>query len=127
MATSRIPEQCGKVLPGIAPVAIQEGRAAARAIACSARGKARRPFRYFDKGMLATIGRRRGVGTVFGLHVSGLIAWIAWAAVHIVYLIGFRNRAAVMLEWLWTYLTFKRGARVIEGLHPPPEAKGLPM
>ncbi len=119
-------EECGVVLPGIAPVAIQQGRAAARAIVSSVRGKERRPFRYLDKGMLATIGRRRGVGIIAGLHVSGFLAWIAWAVVHIAYLIGFRNRLAVMLEWVWNYLTFKRGARVIEGLHPPPEASGLP-
>jgi NADH dehydrogenase len=119
-------EQDGTVLPGIAPVAIQEGEAAARTIAQTVRGKERRPFRYFDKGMLATIGRRRGVGIIFGLHVSGFVAWLGWALVHIAYLIGFRNRLAVMSEWLWNYLTFKRGARVIEGLHPPPEAKSLP-
>jgi NADH dehydrogenase len=119
-------DQDGVILPGIAPVAIQEGRAAASAIAQSVRGKERRPFRYLDKGTLATIGRRRGVGVIFGLHVSGFIAWLAWALVHIAYLIGFRNRLAVMSEWMWNYLTFKRGARVIEGLHPPPEARGLP-
>ena len=119
-------EERGVVLPGIAPVAIQQGRAAVRAIVSSVRGKERRPFRYLDKGMLATIGRRRGVGIIAGLHVSGFLAWIAWAVVHIAYLIGFRNRLAVMLEWVWNYLTFKRGARVIEGLHPPPEASGLP-
>jgi NADH dehydrogenase len=119
-------EQDGVVLPGIAPVAIQEGRAAARAIGRRLRGEQPRAFRYFDKGMLATIGRRRGVGIVFGLHTSGFVAWLAWAVVHIAYLIGFRNRFAVMFEWVWSYLTFKRGARVIEGLHRPPEARGLP-
>jgi NADH dehydrogenase len=118
-------EEGGTALPGIAPVAIQQGRAVARTIARSASGKERRPFRYVDKGMLATIGRRRGVGVIFGAHVSGFVAWLAWAAVHIVYLVGFRSRVAVMLEWLWSYLTFKRGARVIEGLHPPPRGCGL--
>jgi NADH dehydrogenase len=112
-------EQDGVVLAGIAPVALQEGRAAARAIARSVRGEPRRPLRFVDKGQLATIGRRRGVGIVFGAHVSGFVAWLAWALVHVAYLIGFRNRLAVMLDWVWSYLTFKRGARVIEGLHPP--------
>jgi NADH dehydrogenase len=118
-------QQEGAVLPGIAPVAIQEGRAAARAIVRSVRGQDRRPFRYRDKGMLATIGRRRGVGVIFGAHVSGFLAWLAWAIVHIAYLVDFRNRVIVMLEWTWSYLTFKRGARVIGGLHPPPEPKRL--
>lgn len=118
-------EQDGAVLPGIAPVAIQQGRAVARNIARDVRGRERRAFRYLDKGMLATIGRNRAVGIVFGLHMNGLIAWLAWALVHIAYLVGFRNRFIVMLEWTWTYLTFKRGARVIEGLHPPREPSRL--
>jgi NADH dehydrogenase len=118
--------QDGEVLPGIAPVAIQQGRAVARNIVRSVEGKPRCDFRYFDKGLLATIGRRRGVGVVFGVHVSGFLAWVAWAAVHIAYLIGFRNRVVVMLEWFWSYLTFKRGARVIEGLHPLPEDSRVP-
>lgn len=112
-------EQNGQTLPGIAPVAIQQGRAAARAIDRTVRGKERRAFHYFNKGMLATIGRRRAVGIIFGLHVTGFVAWLAWATVHVAYLVGFRNRLAVMIEWIWNYLTFKRGARVIEGLHPP--------
>jgi len=119
-------EQDGAPLPGIAPVAIQQGRAAARAIARTLRRKDRRVFHYFDKGLLATIGRRRAVGIIFGVHVSGFFAWLVWALVHVAYLIGFRNRFAVMIEWLWNYLTFKRGARVIEGLHPPQEPCRLP-
>jgi NADH dehydrogenase len=119
-------QQNGETLPGIAPVAIQEGRAAARAIVRTLHGKDRRPFHYADKGMLATIGRRRGVGVIFGIHVSGFVAWLAWAVVHVAYLIGFRNRFAVMGEWVWNYLTYKRGARVIEGLRPPFEPKQLP-
>jgi NADH dehydrogenase len=114
-------EQDGKVLAGIAPVAIQQGRAAARNIMRSLDGRERQPFRYFDRGMLATIGRHRAAGLIFGLHVTGWLAWLAWATVHVAYLIGFRNRLVVLLEWLWTYLTFNRGARVIEGLHPPPQ------
>jgi NADH dehydrogenase len=119
-------EQDGVALPGIAPVAIQEGRAAAREIVRTLQGKDRCVFRYVDKGMLATIGRRRAVGIIFGVHVSGFIAWLAWAAVHVAYLIGFRNRVAVMFEWVWNYLTYKRGARVIEGLRTPCEPRQLP-
>ena len=66
------------------------------------------------------------MGIVFGLHVSGYIAWLAWAAVHVAYLIEFRNRVFVLLEWFWSYLTYKRGARVIEGIHPPQEPSRLP-
>ncbi|HEX8794191.1 MAG TPA: hypothetical protein VF765_24780 [Polyangiaceae bacterium] len=112
-------EQNGQTLPGIAPVAIRQGRAAARVIDRTVRGTERRAFHYFNKAMLATIGRRRAVGIIFGLHVTGFVAWLAWATVHVAYLVGFRNRLAVMIEWIWNYLTFKRGARVIEGLHPP--------
>jgi NADH dehydrogenase len=118
-------EQRGQVLPGIAPVAIQQGRTAAENIMRSVRGLPRVAFRYQDRGMLAVIGRRRGVGIVFGAHVSGFMAWLLWALVHIAYLIGFRNRVAVMTEWLWNYVTFKRGARVIEGLHPTREPRAL--
>jgi len=112
--------QDGRALPGVSPVAMQEGRAAARAIARSVRGLPRKPFRYFDKGTMATIGRSRAVAQSGRLHLSGFLAWIAWLLVHIWYLIGFRNRLAVMLNWAWTYLTFRRGARVITGLHPLP-------
>gem|GEM_PF-3507869 len=71
------------------------------------------PFRYGDKGTLATIGRSRGVAVVGKLHCSGLLAWLLWLFVHVTFLIGFRNRAIVMFEWAWAYLTFQRSARVI--------------
>jgi NADH dehydrogenase len=110
-------EQDGEALPGLAPVAMQQGRAAARSILRSVRGSPRSRFRYVDKGTLATIGRSRGVGQIGGIQVSGFIAWVTWALVHVFYLVGFRNRIIVLLEWIWNYVTYKRGARVIEGLH----------
>jgi NADH:ubiquinone reductase (H+-translocating) len=112
-------EQNGEVLPGLSPVAIQQGRAAARSIFRSERGEAREPFRYFDKGMLATIGRSRAVGVVGGVKFSGFVAWAVWAVVHIFYLIDFRNRVFVSLQWAWSYLTDNHAARIITGLKRP--------
>jgi NADH dehydrogenase len=109
----------GRDVPGIAPAAMQMGRYAARIIVSEVRGRStaaqRRPFHYVDKGMLATIGRARAVGVIFGVKVKGLLAWLMWAGVHIMYLIGFRNRLIVMLQWAWAYLIFQRGARLITG------------
>jgi NADH dehydrogenase len=110
-------EQEGTALPGLAPVAMQEGRAVARSIEQSVSGRQRQVFRYRDKGMLATIGRSRAVGVIGGVRFKGFMAWLVWALVHIVYLVGFRNRVIVLLEWMWNYVTYKRGARVIAGLH----------
>jgi NADH dehydrogenase len=78
-------------------------------------GRATTPFRYFDKGSLATIGRAKGVGTIGRLHVKGFFAWWVWWLVHIAYLIGFRNRLVVMIGWAWQYFAFSRGARLITG------------
>jgi NADH dehydrogenase len=103
----------GTLVPGLAPAAIQEGRHAARAIARSLRGEAPARFHYRDKGVLATIGRAAAVARIGRLQFSGLLAWLAWLFVHILFLIGFRNRVAVILQWAWSYLTFKRGARLI--------------
>ena len=111
----------GKEVPGIAPAAMQMGRHVARIVhreAASGGGTSpaqRPPFRYIDKGMLATIGRAKAVGLILGVHVSGLIAWLTWALIHITYLIGFRNRLLVMLQWAWAYIIFRRGARLITG------------
>jgi NADH:quinone reductase (non-electrogenic) len=107
--------QDGETLPGICPVAIQEGKYAARSIVATVRGKQRNPFRYFDKGQLAVIGRGRAVADIRRLHFGGFFAWLAWVFVHIFFLIGFRNRVIVMIEWAWSYLTYQRGARVITG------------
>jgi len=105
----------GNLLPGLAPVAIQEGRYVAKAIRNTLEGKPREPFHYWDKGSLATIGRAAAVGEIGDLHISGFIAWLAWLFVHIYFLIGFRNRLLVMIQWAWSYFTYERGARLITG------------
>jgi NADH:ubiquinone reductase (H+-translocating) len=105
----------GKMLPGVAPVAIQEGKYVARTISRDLRGEARKNFHYFDKGSLATIGRAAGVAQFGKIHISGFIAWLAWLFVHIFFLIGFRNRIIVLIQWAWSYLTYERGARLITG------------
>ena len=100
-------------VPGVAPAAIQEGIHAARNIERAIDRQPLRPFRYLDKGSLATIGRAAAVADVRGVHISGFLAWLAWLFIHILYLIGFRNRLLVMLQWAWAYVTFQRGARLI--------------
>jgi NADH:ubiquinone reductase (H+-translocating) len=103
-------------LPGVAPVAKQEGAYVARFIATRIAGKPSPvPFRYRDYGNLATIGRREAVADFGWLRLTGRIAWLAWGAAHIYFLIGFRNRMAVAVDWLWSYLTYQRGARLITG------------
>ena len=103
----------GAPLPGIAPVAVQQGRYVAQLIEQRLAPPHRSPFRYATRGMLATIGRAQAVVQIRRFHTSGLIAWLFWCFVHIFFLIGFRNRARVLSEWMWYYLTFKPGARVI--------------
>jgi NADH dehydrogenase len=106
--------QDGHPLPGVAAVAKQEGRYVARVIAARATGfPPPQPFRYHDRGSLATIGRTYAVGTFGRVELSGLPAWLAWAGVHLAYLIGFRNRVLVLFQWWWLYLTFQRGARLL--------------
>ena len=105
----------GGVLPGLAPVAMQQGRAAADNAWRRLRGEPTLPFRYRDRGNMATIGRAAAVAAVGRLHLSGLPAWLAWLGVHIVYLIGFRNRFLVLVQWAWAYVTWQRGARLITG------------
>ena len=100
-------------LPGIAPVAMQEGRYVAGVIQARIKGERSQPFRYFDKGMLATVGRAYAIAKIRGLLLSGFFAWVTWMAVHIFFLIGFRNRVLVMFQWAWAYLTYQRGARLI--------------
>jgi NADH dehydrogenase len=103
----------GTLVPGIAPAALQMGRHAAGNVVRAIRGEALLPFRYRDKGLLATVGRAAAVARLGRLRLSGLSAWLLWLFVHVWFLIGFRNRVAVMLQWAWSYLTFKRGARLI--------------
>jgi NADH dehydrogenase len=103
-----------KPLPGLAPVAMQQGRFVAKVIkARVSHKKEPEVFKYVDKGQMATIGRSRAVAMFRGLEFSGFMAWMAWLFVHIYYLIGFKNRLFVLMSWAWTYMTFKRGARLI--------------
>ena len=114
-AAQGAPADKPRPLPGVAPVAMQQGNFVARTIARELAGKPREKFVYFDKGSMATIGRSRAVLQYGRLKLHGFFAWTAWLAVHIFYLIGFRNRFVVMLDWAWTYFTNHRGARLISG------------
>ncbi len=105
----------GKLLPGVAPVAMQQGKWVGRQVAADLAGNPRQPFRYLDKGSLATIGRAAAIAQFGRVHISGYFAWLAWLFIHILFLIGFRNRLIVMISWAWSYITFKRGARLITG------------
>ncbi len=105
-------------VPGMAPGAIQEGRAAAANVLRSVRGEERRAFGYRDRGVLATIGRSAAVARIGRFHLSGFLAWVLWLFIHVFWLIGFRDRLVVMFEWAWAYLTYQRSARVIVGTAP---------
>ena len=111
-------QQDGQPVPGVAPAAMQMGRHAARNLLRTLSGAARRPFRYVDKGSLATIGRKSGVALFGRFRMWGYPAWAAWLAVHIFFLIGFRNRLVVMTDWAWSYFTHQRFARLILDLAP---------
>ncbi len=110
---AHVPGADGRPLPGVAPVAMQQGRYVAALIAAELAGRKREPFRYVDKGRLATIGRSRAIAEVGRLKLSGFTAWLTWLVVHIYYLTGFRNRLFVVISWAWSYLTFRKGARLI--------------
>lgn len=114
-AASFIPQGSERPLPGVSPVAMQQARFVAKAIVATIAGKPRGSFDYVDKGTMATIGRSRAVAQVGRLRFSGFIAWLTWLLVHIFYLIDFRNRVVVLMDWAWSYLTYKRGARLITG------------
>jgi NADH dehydrogenase len=109
-------------LPGVAPVAMQQGRYAAKVIRARLRSRQSPPFRYRDKGNLATIGRAAAVADIKGLRLSGLIAWMTWLLVHLWYLIGFQNRLVVIIRWIVSFVTHGRGARLITWLPPGTEA-----
>lgn len=117
----------GVEVPGLCPAAIQQGHFVARSIRDELAGRTRGRFAYLDKGTMATIGRSRAIAWVGRLQLSGALAWAAWMLVHILFLIGFRNRFVVMFEWMWQYLTFKRGARLITGHVTPPGQEALPQ
>jgi NADH:ubiquinone reductase (H+-translocating) len=112
------PHQDGKPLPGLAPVAMQQGRYVADLIQRRLRGASPIPFRYRDRGTMATIGRAAAVADLGWITFSGLIAWLAWLFIHILYLIQFQNRILVMLQWAWNYFTRNRAARLITGAEP---------
>lgn len=117
-------DEQGKLLPGVAPVAIQQGKYVAKTIEREVGSQTRQtraardsrpPFHYWDKGSLATIGRAAAVAQFGKIHVSGFVAWLSWLFVHIFFLIGFRNRLLVFIQWAWSYFTYERGARLITG------------
>jgi NADH dehydrogenase len=108
-------DEHGNLLPGVAPVAMQQGRYVAKVISRDLKKVPRQDFHYFDKGSLATIGRAAAVAQIGKLHISGYLAWLGWLFVHIMFLIGFRNRLIVMIQWFWSYITYERGARLITG------------
>jgi NADH dehydrogenase len=108
-------QQDGAWLPGVAQVAKQQGGHAARNVLRAVRGEPLQPFRYRDYGNMATIGRGSAIADIGRFEVSGLLAWLIWVLIHIFWLIGFRNRVAVMSEWAWAYLTMQRRVRLITG------------
>lgn len=118
MAASKDP-RTGKLVPGVAQGAIQGGRHAAgiirRELQSPGATRARAAFSYYDKGNLATIGRYRAVAEIWGLKLKGFVSWLIWSFVHVLFLVNFRSKVAVMLSWIWTYVFFDRGARLITG------------
>jgi NADH dehydrogenase len=128
---ARFEHQTGRPLPGTAPVAMQQGRYIARTILGDLAGRPRQPFVFHDKGQMATIGRSRAIAEVGRFKFSGFTAWLVWLLVHVYYLTGFRNRVFVVLSWAWSYLSFRRGARLIVGKEwrtapPPPPPRSPP-
>lgn len=118
-------DEKGKWLPGVAPVAMQQGTAVAHNILRDLRSQPRLNFHYRDKGSLATIGRAAGIAEFGRLRISGFLAWLAWLFVHIFFLIGFRNRLIVLIQWAWSYFTYERGARLITGDQELPNWEAL--
>jgi NADH dehydrogenase len=120
-------EEKGKVLPGVSPVAMQQARYVAQLVRWEMESigrPPRSPFSYFDKGSMATIGRSRAIAEARGIKMHGFIAWLAWLFIHIWYLIGFRNRIAVLFNWAWSYLSYRRGARLITSTGWRPDLEG---
>jgi NADH dehydrogenase len=108
----------GKPVPGVSPAAMQMARHVSTIIRSEldSPGKPQRPaFKYWDKGTMATIGRSSAVAQIGRFHISGLFAWLAWLVIHLIFLVGFRNKIAVMFQWFYSYITYKRGARIVVG------------
>jgi NADH:ubiquinone reductase (H+-translocating) len=118
-------DEKGKMLPGVAPVAIQEGKYVGNLIRNELHGKPHQSFSYWDKGSLATIGRAAAVAQFGRIHISGFVAWLSWLFIHIFFLIGFRNRLLVFIQWAWSYVTYERGARLITGSTDLPGWTGM--
>lgn len=120
-------EEKGEPLPGVSPVAMQQARYVAKIVKreISSKSTERKRFKYFDKGTMATIGRSRAIAQARGIKMSGFIAWLAWLFIHVFYLIGFRSRIVVLFTWAWSYVSYKRGARLITatGWHPGPSTE----
>ncbi|HST30434.1 MAG TPA: NAD(P)/FAD-dependent oxidoreductase [Chthoniobacterales bacterium] len=110
---ANFPHQTGQPLPGVSPVAMQQGRHAARNILMMINGDEPQRFWYFDKGSMATIGRNKAVADLKLVHLTGLPAWLSWLFIHIIFLVGFRNRLVVLFQWAWAYFSFNKGARLI--------------
>jgi NADH:ubiquinone reductase (H+-translocating) len=110
---ANFPHQTGEPLPGVSPVAMQQGRHAARNILRMIDGEKPQRFWYFDKGSMATIGRNKAVADLKFVHLTGFPAWLAWLFIHVIFLVGFRNRLAVLFQWAWAYFSFNKGARLI--------------
>jgi NADH dehydrogenase len=117
-------DESGKWVPGVAPAAIQQGHFVAKTIRRDFAHEPRQNFKYWDKGSLATIGRAAAVAQFGRIHISGFVAWLAWLFVHIFFLIGFRNRILVFIQWAWSYVTYERGARLITGSNALPGWSG---
>jgi NADH dehydrogenase len=107
--------QDGKQLPGVAPTAIQQGQYAAKLIGNRLRDEKTKPFRYLDKGSLATIGRNAAVAQIGPFQFSGVLAWLAWLFIHLLYIVEFENRLLIAVQWAYDYFTYNRGARLITG------------
>jgi NADH:ubiquinone reductase (H+-translocating) len=122
----RIDPATSHPLPGLAPVAMQQGRYVAEVIRSGQQPDARPAFHYRDRGTMATIGRARAVAMIGPLHLSGLLAWLAWLFIHLMYLVEFENRVLVLFQWAWNYITWNRSARLITGASPP-ELRATPV
>ena len=118
-------DENGKPVPGVAPAAMQEGTFVAKTIRRDLTGRPRQNFKYWDKGSLATIGRAAAVAQFGKIHISGFVAWLSWLFIHIFFLIGFRNRLLVFIQWAWSYMTYERGARLITGSSELPGWTGM--
>jgi NADH:ubiquinone reductase (H+-translocating) len=112
---SHVLQENGEPVPGVSPAAMQMGEATAKNILNELNGRPRQPFSYWDKGSMATIGRKKAIAQAAGMKFRGFIAWLMWLFLHVYFLIGFRNRLSVMLAWFWAYLTRERSARLITG------------